>query len=102
MDKIASVAQLLSSLKDAETGEQLYVDTHDKGFRKRFMAAAEQRDLIGGDVVVERAREGGGGGAESSRSSRREARRAWDRTSGSATFGSVCAVAVAECAKSNR
>ncbi|MBX7199058.1 MAG: DUF58 domain-containing protein [Rhodospirillaceae bacterium] len=31
-------------MQDAETGEQLYVDTHDKGFRKRFMAAAEQRE----------------------------------------------------------
>ena len=31
-------------MQDAETGEQLYVDTHDKGFRKRFTAAAEQRE----------------------------------------------------------
>jgi uncharacterized protein (DUF58 family) len=31
-------------MQDAETGEQLYVDTHDRGFRKRFMAAAERRE----------------------------------------------------------
>lgn len=30
--------------QDAETGEQLFVDTHDGSFRKRFMAAAEQRE----------------------------------------------------------
>ena len=27
-------------MEDAETGEQLYVDTHDKGFRRRFQEAA--------------------------------------------------------------
>jgi len=27
-------------MQDAETGEQIYVDTHDKAFRKRFAAAA--------------------------------------------------------------
>lgn len=27
-------------VQDAETGEQLFVDTHDRGFRKRFAAAA--------------------------------------------------------------
>ena len=32
-------------LEDAETGEQLYVDTRDKGFRQRFQAAAQQREL---------------------------------------------------------
>ena len=32
-------------MQDAETGEQLYVDTHDKGFRRRFQEAAEQREL---------------------------------------------------------
>lgn len=32
-------------LEDAETGEQLYVDTHDKKFRKRFMEAALQREI---------------------------------------------------------
>jgi uncharacterized protein (DUF58 family) len=31
--------------QDAETGEQLFVDTHDGSFRKRFMAAAEKREL---------------------------------------------------------
>ncbi len=30
--------------EDAETGEQLYVDTHDKKFRKRFIEAAQQRE----------------------------------------------------------
>jgi uncharacterized protein (DUF58 family) len=31
-------------MEDAETGEQLYVDTHDRKFRQRFKAAAEQRE----------------------------------------------------------
>ncbi|MFN8565870.1 MAG: DUF58 domain-containing protein, partial [Anaerolineae bacterium] len=31
-------------MEDAETGEQLYVDTHDKGFRRRFREAALQRE----------------------------------------------------------
>jgi len=31
-------------MDDAETGEQLYVDTADAGFRRRFKAAAEQRE----------------------------------------------------------
>jgi uncharacterized protein (DUF58 family) len=31
-------------MEDAETGEQLYVDTHDKGFRKRFREAALARE----------------------------------------------------------
>lgn len=31
--------------QDAETGEQLFVDTHDGKFRKRFMDAAEQREM---------------------------------------------------------
>ena len=31
-------------MQDAETGEQLVVDTHDGGFRERFVAAAEERD----------------------------------------------------------
>ncbi len=30
-------------LEDAETGEQLYVDTHDKKFRARFRALAQER-----------------------------------------------------------
>ncbi|MBC8078388.1 MAG: DUF58 domain-containing protein [Chloroflexales bacterium] len=31
-------------MEDAETGEQLYVDTRDKGFRRRFHEAAQQRE----------------------------------------------------------
>ena len=31
-------------VQDAETGEQLFVDTHDRGFRKRFEAAAKERE----------------------------------------------------------
>ncbi|HTP02371.1 MAG TPA: DUF58 domain-containing protein [Anaerolineales bacterium] len=31
-------------MEDAETGEQLYVDTHDARFRKRFRAASLQRE----------------------------------------------------------
>ncbi len=31
-------------MQDAETGEQIFVDTHDKRFRKRFAAAAERRE----------------------------------------------------------
>jgi uncharacterized protein (DUF58 family) len=31
-------------MEDAETGEQLYVDTHDGKFRKRFQEAARQRE----------------------------------------------------------
>ncbi len=31
-------------MEDAETGEQLYVDTHDAGFRRRFHAAAQARE----------------------------------------------------------
>jgi uncharacterized protein (DUF58 family) len=34
----------LITIQDAETGEQLFVDTHDRGFRKRFAAAAERRE----------------------------------------------------------
>ncbi|HET7027335.1 MAG TPA: DUF58 domain-containing protein [Candidatus Limnocylindrales bacterium] len=30
-------------LEDAETGEQLYVDTHDRAFRRRFAEAAHER-----------------------------------------------------------
>ena len=30
-------------MEDAETGEQLYLDTHDKQFRQRYKAAAESR-----------------------------------------------------------
>ncbi len=31
-------------VQDAETGEQLFVDTHDRGFRTRFAAAAARRE----------------------------------------------------------
>lgn len=34
----------LLPLRDAETGEHLYVDTHDRAFRKRFAALAERRE----------------------------------------------------------
>jgi uncharacterized protein (DUF58 family) len=34
----------LLAMRDAETGEQLFVDTHDRVFRKRFAAAAERRE----------------------------------------------------------
>jgi uncharacterized protein (DUF58 family) len=32
-------------MEDAETGDQLYVDTHDKKFRRRFVEAAQRREL---------------------------------------------------------
>ena len=32
-------------MEDAETGEQLFVDTHDKKFRQRFFEAAQKREL---------------------------------------------------------
>jgi uncharacterized protein (DUF58 family) len=31
-------------MEDAETGEQLYVDTHDRAFRRRFLEASERRE----------------------------------------------------------
>ena len=34
----------LLTMQDAETGEQLFIDTHDRGFRKRFAKAAETRE----------------------------------------------------------
>lgn len=34
----------LLTLRDAETGEQLLVDTHDSGFRQRFARVAAQRE----------------------------------------------------------
>ena len=34
----------LVTMRDAETGEQLLVDTHDRGFRARFTAAAGRRE----------------------------------------------------------
>lgn len=32
-------------MEDAETGEQLYVDTHDKRFRRQFREAARRREM---------------------------------------------------------
>jgi uncharacterized protein (DUF58 family) len=32
------------TMRDAETGEQLFVDTHNRGFRKRFATLAERRE----------------------------------------------------------
>jgi uncharacterized protein (DUF58 family) len=32
-------------IQDAETGEQLFVDTHDRTFRTRFAAAAARREV---------------------------------------------------------
>ena len=32
-------------MEDAETGEQLYVDTHDRKFRQRFEEAAQRREV---------------------------------------------------------
>ena len=34
----------LLTMRDAETGEQIVVDTHDRGFRTRFEAAAARRE----------------------------------------------------------
>jgi uncharacterized protein (DUF58 family) len=34
----------LLTMQDAESGEQIFVDTHDKAFRRRFAAAAERRE----------------------------------------------------------
>jgi uncharacterized protein (DUF58 family) len=45
----------LMTIQDAETGEQLFVDTHDAGFRRRFVAAAEQREA---DVLNDLTRAG--------------------------------------------
>jgi uncharacterized protein (DUF58 family) len=33
-------------MEDAETGEQLYIDTHDRRFRTRFAEAARQREAV--------------------------------------------------------
>lgn len=32
-------------MEDAETGQQLFVDTHDAGFRKRFASLADKREV---------------------------------------------------------
>jgi uncharacterized protein (DUF58 family) len=39
-------------VEDSETGEQLFVDTHDRGFRKRFAEAAERRENEVRDALV--------------------------------------------------
>ena len=31
-------------MQDAETGEQIFIDTHDRGFRKRFAELARRRE----------------------------------------------------------
>ena len=31
-------------MEDSETGEQLYIDTHDRKFRERFHQAADKRE----------------------------------------------------------
>ncbi|NTU78871.1 MAG: DUF58 domain-containing protein [Chloroflexales bacterium] len=38
-------------MEDAETGEQLYVDTHDRRFRERFRAAALRRAAALGEAL---------------------------------------------------
>jgi uncharacterized protein (DUF58 family) len=42
----------LLTLRDAETGEQVVVDTHDKGFRLRFARIAAQREAELRDALV--------------------------------------------------
>ena len=37
-------------MEDAETGEQLYVDTGDQGFRRRFQEAARSREMAVNDA----------------------------------------------------
>jgi uncharacterized protein (DUF58 family) len=32
-------------LEDAETGEQIFIDTHDRGFRRRFVEASRKREV---------------------------------------------------------
>ncbi len=33
-------------IEDSETGEQLWIDTHEKGFRQRYLAAAQKRESL--------------------------------------------------------
>ncbi|HZF85165.1 MAG TPA: DUF58 domain-containing protein [Burkholderiaceae bacterium] len=42
----------LVPLRDAETGEQLWVDTHDRGFRKRFARIAAEREQTLRDALA--------------------------------------------------
>ena len=44
--EVALPALGLVVMQDAETGEQMFVDTNDAGFRKRFAAAAEKREQV--------------------------------------------------------
>ena len=41
----------LLTMRDAESGEQLVVDTHDRGFRERFAAAAQRRETALRDAL---------------------------------------------------
>jgi uncharacterized protein (DUF58 family) len=43
----------LAIVEDAETGEQLFVDTHDASFRRRFAALAEKRETALRDAFAE-------------------------------------------------
>ncbi len=40
------------NLEDAETGEHLFVDTRDRGFRRRFQEAARQREAALQDALT--------------------------------------------------
>jgi uncharacterized protein (DUF58 family) len=42
-------------MQDAETGEQLLVDTHDRAFRRRFAQAAQKRDAALRDALADAA-----------------------------------------------
>jgi uncharacterized protein (DUF58 family) len=42
----------LVTIQDAETGEQLFVDTHDPGFRERFIQAAEDNEKQLHDALI--------------------------------------------------
>ena len=39
-------------VEDAETGEQVYVDTHDRGFRQRFAASSARREAAVGTAFA--------------------------------------------------
>lgn len=39
------------TMQDAESGEQLFVDTHDRSFRKRFVQAAQRREAALRDAL---------------------------------------------------
>lgn len=41
-------------IQDAETGEQLLLDTHDRGFRRRFAEAARRRETGLGEIFARR------------------------------------------------